>query len=274
MHANLLSRSPVTLRYLRKFIRVRMGRTLLYGHHGFQCSTAKIGYGLYWLTLTTRCKADDRSPMRVPSFDDGSNTLDIDGLMVDEAIDVTWIPREFTANSLTTFVASAESVRPYSTWVEDLGGDLEQRAGLVLIAGAIPYSDRVTDKEALQGYQSFKSDVKDRTSSSPPVSRLKASASDNKKAADRYARSLRRVTWGRAIFHTKDGQLGLGLECIQPGDIIAILYGCEYPVVMRPLPTLGEYTFLECAYVYGIMEGEAVRRHKELGHEDVRFRIV
>jgi hypothetical protein len=26
--------------------------------------------------------------------------------------------------------------------------------------------------------------------------------------------------------------------------------------------------------VYGIMDGEAVRRHKELGREDVRFRIV
>jgi hypothetical protein len=42
MHANLLSRSPVTLTYLRKFMRVRMGRKLLYGPHGFQCSTAKL----------------------------------------------------------------------------------------------------------------------------------------------------------------------------------------------------------------------------------------
>ena len=103
---------------------------------------------------------------------------------------------------------------------------------------------------------------------------MEASASDSEKPAARYAERLRVDARGRAVFHTKDGHLGLGPSCTQSGDVLAILYGCGFPVVMRPLPTPGEYTFLECAYVYGIMEGEAVRRHKGLGGEDVRFRIV
>jgi hypothetical protein len=226
------------------------------------------------LRLNVNCKADDLWPTRVPSFDDGSNTLNVDGLMVDEVIDVTWIPTKLTASSLTTFVASAESLRPYSTWVGALGGGPEQRASLVLIAGRTCGFDRIADEEALQGYRSFKTYVKDRSCSPPPVPRLEASASDSEQAAARYAEGLRNTAMHRAVFHTKDGHLGLGPSCTLPGDIVAILYGCQWPVVMRPLPTPGEYTFLECAYVYGIMDGEAVRRHKELGREDVRFRIV
>jgi hypothetical protein len=229
---------------------------------------------IYRTGLMTRCKADDRSPMRVLSFDDGSNTLNVDGLMVDEVIDLTWIPTKFTASSLTTFVASAESLRPYSTWVTDLGGGPEQRASLVLIAGGTYGFDRVNDEEALQSYRSFKAYVKDRASFPPPSSRLEVITSDEEKAAARYAEGLRNPTMHRAVFHTKDGHLGLGPMCTLPGDIVAILYGCRYPVVMRPLPTPGEYTFLECAYVYGIMDGEAVRRHKELGGENFSFRII
>jgi hypothetical protein len=234
----------------------------------------KLGSEPFWSGLVMGYKADDLSPLRVPSFDDGSDTLDVDGLIVDEVIDVTRSPMEFTASSTTAFVASAECLRPYSTWVEDLGGDLEQRASLVLIAGRTIYYDRVTDEEALQGYQSFKAYVRHRSSFPPPMSQLEASASNSERAAVRYAEWLRHMNSGRAVFHTKDGHLGLGPARTQPGDILAILYGCQYPVVMRPLPTPGEYTFLECAYVYGIMDGEAVRRHKELGREDDIFRII
>jgi hypothetical protein len=234
----------------------------------------KSGSEPYWTELMTKCQADDLSPVRVLIFEDGSNTLNVDGFIVDEVIDMTRIPTEFTASSIATFVASAEGLRPYSTWVENLGGDPEQRAGLVLTAGFILGSEGLTDEEALQSYQSFKTYVKDRSSFPPHMSRLEANASDNKKAAARYAQNLRQMHSGRAVFHTKDGHLGLGSECAQRGDIVAILYGCRYPVVMRPLPTPGEYTFLECVYVYGIMQGAAVRRHKELGREDERFRII
>jgi hypothetical protein len=231
-------------------------------------------FGPYWFELSTVSKADDLLPMCVPSFDDGSNTLNVNGLIVDQVIDVTCLPTELTASSLTAFVALAERLRPYSTWVEGLGGDLEQRASLVLISGRIENRVRITDEEALQGYQSFKAYVKDRSSIPPPMFGLEAGASDSEKAVARYSRHLRALNWGRAIFHTKDGHLGLGPMCTQPGDIVAILYGSRFPVVMRPLPTPGEYTFLECVYVYGIMDGEAVRRHKELGREDDRFRII
>ena len=133
---------------------------------------------------------------------------------------------------------------------------------------------RATDREALQGYQAFKSYLEDHDCFPPSLSDLEPSASHRDKAAANYHKALLDAVKCRAVFHTSDGHLGLGPECTQPGDIVAILYGCQWPVVMRPLPTPGEYTFLECAYVYGIMDGDAVLRHKQLGREDDRFRII
>jgi hypothetical protein len=129
----------------------------------------KLGSEIPWFGLLTRCNAHNESPMRVLGFDDGSNTLNVDGLMVDEVVDLTWIPTKCTASSLTTFVASAESLRPYSTWVGALRGGPEQRASLVLIAGRTYGFDRVTDEEALQGYRNFKTYVKDRSCAPPHV---------------------------------------------------------------------------------------------------------
>jgi len=70
--------------------------------------------------------------------------------------------------------------------------------------------------------------------------------------------------------------MGLGPRCAQPGDVIAILYGSKFPMVMRPLPGSpeGSYRLLGTSYVYGIMDGEAVHRHREMGREDDDFRIV
>ena len=120
----------------------------------------------------------------------------------------------------------------------------------------------------------MKSHMEDHDSPPPWITDLGPSASDKEKAAFCYYDALSQAVEHRAVFYTKDGHMGLGPECTQPGDIVAILYGCQWPVVMRPLPTPGEYTFLECAYVYGIMDGDAVRRHKQLGREDDRFRII
>lgn len=78
------------------------------------------------------------------------------------------------------------------------------------------------------------------------------------------------------VFHTTTGYIGIGPRCAQPGDVVAILYGSNLPMVMRSLPGLpkGRYSLLGASYVNGIMDGEAVRRHQEMGLEDDVFRIV
>lgn len=61
---------------------------------------------------------------------------------------------------------------------------------------------------------------------------------------------------GRRLMTTLTGYIGLVPEAAQPGDVVAILHGCNFPVILR---SRGEtYAMIGEAYVDGIMEGEAM----------------
>jgi hypothetical protein len=59
---------------------------------------------------------------------------------------------------------------------------------------------------------------------------------------------------------TKKRQLlGLAPPDTQEGDIVAILYGCSVPVVLRRLKKSERaYQLVGESYVYGMMDGEAL----------------
>jgi Heterokaryon incompatibility protein (HET) len=65
-----------------------------------------------------------------------------------------------------------------------------------------------------------------------------------------------RLFIGRTLFVTQDGYLGAGLSGIQEGDVVAILFGCNCPVVLRKV---GDHHVLvgEC-FIQGLMDGEAM----------------
>ncbi|KAM0811959.1 putative WW domain-containing protein [Seiridium cardinale] len=62
---------------------------------------------------------------------------------------------------------------------------------------------------------------------------------------------------GKVIFTTQDGYVGIGLSSIRPGDKVAVLLGCDFPVILRPLPT-GQYQFVSGCLMHGVMYGEAI----------------
>lgn len=61
---------------------------------------------------------------------------------------------------------------------------------------------------------------------------------------------------GRRLVTTSTGYLSLVPESTVPGDVVAILEGCNFPVILRPHGTTFRY-IVEC-YVDGIMDGEAI----------------
>jgi hypothetical protein len=226
-----------------------------------------------WCALSTCFAADGGLTMLLSNCNDGSNTLGVTGLQVDEVIEVTYIPAPLTASATLALMAALERPRPRSSWVEnELAGDIETRAGLVLQAGSTRNVKRVTYITASRCYQNIRRCLKDHHCF--PSAPMGPGATADERAFAFYAAAVSLAVPHRAVFHTKDGLMGLGPECARPGDIVAILYGCQWPAVLRPLPTPGEYEFLECAYVYGIMDGEAVHRHEEMGGKDRLFRIV
>jgi hypothetical protein len=87
-------------------------------------------------------------------------------------------------------------------------------------------------------------------------------AEDNKdsehvKLLDQMASDMHLVVLaltGRRLVTTSTGYLGLAPAEVLKGDVIAVLYGCNFPVVLRPCEDKF-YVIGEC-YVDGVMDGE------------------
>ncbi|EEU43574.1 uncharacterized protein NECHADRAFT_82497 [Fusarium vanettenii 77-13-4] len=62
---------------------------------------------------------------------------------------------------------------------------------------------------------------------------------------------------GRSLFWTDHGHLGLCPAGSQPGDVIAVLLGCDAPLALR-LDESGAYEVVGQCYVSGFMDGEAI----------------
>lgn len=62
---------------------------------------------------------------------------------------------------------------------------------------------------------------------------------------------------GRRLATTKTGWLALLPEYAQEGDITAVLFGCSFPVVLRPVEGCN-FEYIGEAYVHGLMDGEAI----------------
>jgi hypothetical protein len=193
------------------------------------------------------------------------NDLIVSGVLLDIIVQVT------------PAIASDTRVRRFQALVahlEHLECD-ETRISLILLAGSVR-GTRIAPEQALQCYRDFKAYLNGNAFFPPKLQDLAPSASDEDRSASGYWEEANERCAYRRVFHTAHGLPGLGPQCTQPGDVVTILYGCRLPMVLRPLPGLpkGSYQLLGASYVYGIMDGEAVRRHKEMGLEDDVFRIV
>jgi hypothetical protein len=203
------------------------------------------------------------------------NDLIVSGILLDSISEVSAaVNPDTTPSQMLTLMAGLECPRCES-WVETPVGDLETQIGLTLLGGQLR-SARASHQEAFQGYRSLKAYLQKHGLFPPGPRLLPSSASIEEKLASAYCNGVFVIANHRAVFHTTTGHIGLGPRCAQPGDVVTILYGCKLPMVMRPLPGLpeGSYRLLGASYVYGIMDGEAVWRHEEMGLEDVIFRIV
>ena len=88
-----------------------------------------------------------------------------------------------------------------------------------------------------------------------------------------YGHRMQRACFRRRFSVTRSGFVGLCPEISQHGDFVVILYGSAVPFVIRPVGS-GQYRLVGECYIHGIMNGEAVKKHKELGKDDVRFEII
>ncbi|KAK3678817.1 hypothetical protein LTR78_001270 [Recurvomyces mirabilis] len=95
----------------------------------------------------------------------------------------------------------------------------------------------------------------------------RAMLESNLSAAARYSYGLKRACQHRAIFRTENGRCGLGPSKTMAGDVVAVVDGCDFPLLLRPLKH--GYELVGVCYVDGFMQGEAVDSYKtaELGYK-------
>jgi hypothetical protein len=65
----------------------------------------------------------------------------------------------------------------------------------------------------------------------------------------------------RCFFFTAKGYMGIGCQGIQKGDVVCILLGCDMPLVIRKIEEY--YVLVGNAYIYGLMNGEALKDIQE-----------
>jgi hypothetical protein len=77
---------------------------------------------------------------------------------------------------------------------------------------------------------------------------------------------------GRKLITTHTGWLGLAPEEAEIGDTIAILFGCNYPVTLRPYG--GSFKYIGECYIDGLMDGEAIDASSREGYEEEMITLV
>lgn len=66
----------------------------------------------------------------------------------------------------------------------------------------------------------------------------------------------------RVLITTGTGYLGLAPAETRPGDVIAVLFGCNCPVVLRPCNE-GLYQVIGECYIHGLMDGETLSQQRD-----------
>jgi hypothetical protein len=82
-----------------------------------------------------------------------------------------------------------------------------------------------------------------------------------------YLEAARDALVGRCFFRATDSYIGLAPIGSKVGDIVCVLFGCGYPMILRPVvDTNSTRTWLVVGvcYVHGLMNGEAIYRKKNL----------
>jgi Heterokaryon incompatibility protein (HET) len=78
---------------------------------------------------------------------------------------------------------------------------------------------------------------------------------------------------GRRLFVTQAGYMGIASKEVQHGDMVAVLDGCDMPVILRYRKDRENFRFISEAYVHELMDGQAVDIANQKGCEKGIFVI-
>lgn len=189
-----------------------------------------------------------RADIKTVLHDQDLDQLTLSGYAVDSVSHVTPV---FTREDIRTAEQISHIVKRVHTLLDDnsIWWDI-QTVGKTLIAGINYNKQRATEQECISYFCWL--NYTERKGERPPMLRdLNEDCNEDTLEASRYDLAFHRGIKDRPFFVTQSGAMGLGTPTMKAGDIVAILYGCDVPIILRPH---GEYhTVQGPCYVHGIM---------------------
>jgi hypothetical protein len=217
--------------------------------------------------------ADDGKPAYLfPSTDGRDDELILSGCHVCK-VTALFIP--FDDDSFDSNVGVLKFLQTIRTVSNALsGGAIDETAIACTLVADSHFDQRWTPSACLTAFEQFQHQLERLELTEWPNS-YDPEATQFESAAAQYRDIMfSDVCPNRACFITEDGRIGLGPRDTDCGDSVAILFGCPWPMVLKPRDTDdGHYELRGAAYVHGIMDGEAVRDRRKNGLGLVRIHL-
>lgn len=179
------------------------------------------------------------------------------------------LPANTDSGNDTAYLDAVDHLRDFA----GAAGTLELLSD-VLVCGVDQHKQRTNIHDAMAGLHAWFDFVERERTRPPSLAQQTPSHDGANHLAVEYSYVMMCYCWQRRLFWTSCGLLGLGPLNMHTGDVIAVLYGCELPLVLRPTSHVDRYCVVGAAYVRGTMDGEAMRNHKASAREDVIFHLA
>lgn len=200
--------------------------------------------------------------MRKVSFSDDPAVLRVMGISVGTIVRTTIIPPRKVFNDLG-FPAYQTSIGTLcdvaSTYEPQNRDTFSKVVSHTLIGGDDSCGGWVDKDRSAQLCKAFMYYLLDLRRLPDTLPEIPDTASARAKEASTYYEAFYQFASNRRGFITNTRNFGLGPSLTEPGDVVAILFGCQYPCVLRPIDILRDtYEFIGNCFISEIMQGEAV----------------
>ncbi|KAI7366880.1 hypothetical protein KC354_g3817 [Hortaea werneckii] len=208
-----------------------------------------------------------------PPSEDSSRILSVRGKIVEHIRAVTeMINPHKTPDHVVAAIEQLETaLNSFNQQDSELSST--SRLGKVLTAGWDHLDKPATDDLSVRRYVDWLKYLRRENYWPPHWTTVDESEAATLKNASRYDSAFWGVCMNRVLFVTASGRLGVGPQTLKENDLVSILYGCRYPVILRQRPNSDGHELIGVAYVEGIMFGEAVEEAEARGIEDVTFHL-
>ncbi|KAK4892943.1 hypothetical protein LTR27_008671 [Elasticomyces elasticus] len=201
------------------------------------------------------------------------NILSAEGIMIDKVCQAWNVLKQATkAAAIVDIVLSVQDA------LLNLGCNQEQSLEMLAFTLAASTDSRgrpLCRDRAVGGFKTWLAYLRRRNRRPPSrvIQHTRGLRSKRLNAITNYDIAISNAWLGRKIFVTACGRLGIGPATMQTESVVIVLWGCRWPVVLRPVDGTTDHAIFGAAYLHGVMDGEAVVKHEDTGVQQQVFRL-